>query len=96
MPLTHSDALSPADTRGVTVLLVVAGTATLASTMGRLIALLHDTDDQHLLLADPARIPEAVREGLRVTSSMPGSDAASSPMSCSVAAGHVRARWSRS
>lgn len=59
------------ETRGLTVLLVVAGTATLASTMGRLVALLHDTGSQHQLLADAGLIPEAVREGLRVTSSMP-------------------------
>ncbi|WP_431954297.1 cytochrome P450 [Nocardia lijiangensis] len=58
-------------TRGFTVLLVVAGTVTLASTLGRLVALLHDTGAQHRLLADASRIPDAVREGLRVTSSMP-------------------------
>lgn len=58
-------------TRGFTVLLVVAGTVTLASTLGRLVALLHDTGDQHRLLDDAGLIPEAVREGLRVTSSMP-------------------------
>ncbi|MEU2252262.1 cytochrome P450 [Nocardia xishanensis] len=58
-------------TRGFTVLLVVAGTVTLASTIGRLVALLHDTGDQYRLLADPGLIPDAVREGLRVTSSMP-------------------------
>ncbi|MGW5575177.1 cytochrome P450 [Nocardia thailandica] len=63
--------LPPEEVRGLTVLLVVAGTATLAGAMGRLIALLHDTGDQHTLLADPRRIPDAVREGLRVTSSMP-------------------------
>ncbi|MGV9612495.1 cytochrome P450 [Nocardia xishanensis] len=58
-------------TRGFAVLLAVAGTVTLASTIGRLVALLYDTGDQYRLLADPGLIPDAVREGLRVTSSMP-------------------------
>ncbi|WP_068064675.1 asparagine synthase (glutamine-hydrolyzing) [Nocardia xishanensis] len=56
---------------GFAVLLAVAGTVTLASTIGRLVALLYDTGDQYRLLADPDLIPDAVREGLRVTSSMP-------------------------
>lgn len=59
------------DTRGTAVLLIVAGTATLASTMGRLVALLHDTGEHERLCADPAALPAAIREGLRVTSSMP-------------------------
>ncbi|QLY28697.1 cytochrome P450 [Nocardia huaxiensis] len=59
------------ETRGVIVLLIVAGTVTLASTMGRLVALLHDTGSHQRLLADPGLIPDAIREGLRVTSSMP-------------------------
>ncbi|MFF2550564.1 cytochrome P450 [Nocardia sp. NPDC058058] len=59
------------ETRGTAVLLVVAGTATLASTMGRLVALLHDTGEHARLCTDPERLPAAIREGLRVTSSMP-------------------------
>lgn len=59
------------ETTGMTTLLVVAGTATLASTLGRMVALLHDTGSQHALLADHGLIPEVVRESLRVTSSMP-------------------------
>ncbi|WP_307817315.1 cytochrome P450 [Nocardia acididurans] len=59
------------ETRGIAVLLIVAGTITLASTMGRLVALLHDTDSHRRLLSDPTLIPDAIREGLRVTSSMP-------------------------
>ncbi len=63
--------LSVADTAGLTTLLVVAGTATLASTLGRMVALLHDTGTHERLVADPTLIPAAVRESLRVTSSMP-------------------------
>ncbi|KAA0023183.1 cytochrome P450 [Antrihabitans cavernicola] len=63
--------LSLDQTIGVTTLLVVAGTATLASTLARMVALLHDTGSQHALLADPSLIPDVVRESLRVTSSMP-------------------------
>jgi cytochrome P450 len=39
--------------------------------MGRTVALLHDTGEQHRLLADPSRLPDAVREGLRVTTPAP-------------------------
>lgn len=63
--------LSLEQTRAMSVLFVVAGTATLASTMGRLVALLHDTGSQHLLLESPDLTNAAIREGLRVTSSMP-------------------------
>jgi cytochrome P450 len=59
------------ETRALTTLMVVAGTATLASTLGRMIAILHDSGAQHQLLADRQLIPVAVRESLRVTSSMP-------------------------
>jgi cytochrome P450 len=53
---------------GLAILMAVAGTDTLASAMGRMVALLHDTGDQHALLAEPDRVPDAVRETLRVTS----------------------------
>lgn len=59
------------ETTGLSALLMVAGTETAASAMGRTVALLHDTGEQHRLLADPARIPDAVREGLRVTTPAP-------------------------
>jgi cytochrome P450 len=35
------------------------------------VALLHDTGEQHRLLAEPDRLPDAVREGLRVTTPAP-------------------------
>jgi cytochrome P450 len=56
---------------GLATLLMVAGTETAASAMARTVALLHDTDAQHRLLAEPALLPEAVREGLRVTTPAP-------------------------
>jgi cytochrome P450 len=59
------------ETTGLSALLMVAGTETAASAMGRTVALLHDTGEQHRLLADPARLPDAVREGLRVTTPAP-------------------------
>lgn len=59
------------ETTGLAALLMVAGTETAASAMGRTVALLHDTGEQHRLLADPARLPDAVREGLRVTTPAP-------------------------
>ncbi|WP_232839900.1 MULTISPECIES: cytochrome P450 [Nocardia] len=59
------------ETRGITTLMLVAGTATLASTLGRMVALLHDTGAVRELVADRSLIPAAVREALRVTSSMP-------------------------
>jgi cytochrome P450 len=46
---------------------MVAGTQTAASAMARTVALLHDTGEQHRLRAEPALLPDAVREGLRVT-----------------------------
>ncbi|MFI6867993.1 cytochrome P450 [Nocardia sp. NPDC050406] len=53
---------------GLAILMAVAGTDTLASAMTRMIALLHDSGEQHALLAAPDRLPDAVRETLRVTS----------------------------
>ncbi|WP_228814867.1 cytochrome P450 [Nocardia otitidiscaviarum] len=53
---------------GLAILMAVAGTDTLASAMGRMVALLHDSGEQHALLAAPDRVPDAVRETLRVTS----------------------------
>lgn len=59
------------ESTGLAALLMVAGTETAASAMARTVALLHDTGAQHRLLADPARLPDAVREGLRVTTPAP-------------------------
>ncbi len=59
------------ESTGLAALLMVAGTETAASAIGRTVALLHDTGEQHRLLADPARLPDAVREGLRVTTPAP-------------------------
>ncbi len=59
------------ESTGLAALLVVAGTETAASAIGRTVALLHDTGEQHRLLADPTRLPDAVREGLRVTTPAP-------------------------
>lgn len=59
------------ETEGLASLLVVAGTQTTASALARTVALLHDTGQQHRLLADPARVALAVREGLRVSSPIP-------------------------
>lgn len=57
--------------KGLTTLLVIAGTETGASSLTRTVALLHDTGQQHRLLADPALTANAVREGLRVTTPAP-------------------------
>ncbi len=59
------------EARGLASLLLVAGTETAASAMTRGVALLHDTGQQHTLLAEPALMPEAVREILRVTTPAP-------------------------
>lgn len=59
------------ESTGLAALLMVAGTETAASAIGRTVALLHDTGEQHRLLADPQRLPDAVREGLRVTTPAP-------------------------
>jgi cytochrome P450 len=58
-------------TRGLTTLLTVAGTETGASGTSRTVALLHDTGQMHDLLADPALMAGAVREGLRVSTPAP-------------------------
>ncbi len=57
--------------RGLATLLAIAGTETGASSLTRTVALLHDTGQQHALLADPSLLPGAVREGLRVTTPAP-------------------------
>ncbi|MFE0465411.1 cytochrome P450, partial [Kitasatospora sp. NPDC058965] len=58
---------------GLASLLLVAGTETAASAMARTVALIHDTGQQHPLLAgpDPELVRTAVREGLRVTTPAP-------------------------
>ncbi|MFE1595935.1 cytochrome P450 [Nocardia sp. NPDC058705] len=53
---------------GLAILMAVAGTDTLASAMTRMVAIMHDTDQHRALLAAPDRLPDAVRETLRVTS----------------------------
>ncbi|KAB2343279.1 cytochrome P450 [Actinomadura rudentiformis] len=58
-------------TRGLATLLAIAGTETGASGTSRTVALLHDTGQQELLLADPALMANAVREGLRVATPAP-------------------------
>ena len=59
------------ETTGLSALLMVAGTETAASAMARTVARLHDPGAQHRLLAGPDRLPDAVREGLRVTTPAP-------------------------
>jgi cytochrome P450 len=59
------------ETEGLATLLMVAGTQTTASAMARTVALLHDTGEQERLRAEPQRMVEAVREGLRVTTPVP-------------------------
>jgi cytochrome P450 len=59
------------EARGLASLLLIAGTETAASAMTRGVALLHDTGQQHLLLATPNLLPGAVREILRVTTPAP-------------------------
>jgi cytochrome P450 len=59
------------ETEGLATLLTVAGTQTAASAMARTVALLHDTAEQQRLRANPQRIADAVREGLRVTTPVP-------------------------
>jgi cytochrome P450 len=63
--------LSAQEASGLAALLLVAGTETAATAMARIVALLHDTGQQHALRADPALLPDAVREGLRVTTPAP-------------------------
>jgi cytochrome P450 len=59
------------ETTGLAALLMVAGTETAATAMARTVALLHDTNQQRLLLDDPELTVAAVREGLRVTTPAP-------------------------
>ncbi len=63
--------LSIQETKGLSTLLMVAGTETAASAMARTAALLHDTGEQHRLIAQPKLMENAVREALRVTSPAP-------------------------
>jgi cytochrome P450 len=59
------------ETEGLATLLFVAGTGTAASAMARTVALLHDTGEQDRLRAQPELLPDAVREGLRVSTPAP-------------------------
>jgi cytochrome P450 len=59
------------ETEGLATLLMVVGTQTTASAMARTVALLHDTGEQERLRAEPQRMVDAVREGLRVTTPVP-------------------------
>lgn len=52
---------------GLATLMLVAGTETAASAMGRTVALLADTGQVQDVVADPALVEAAVREGLRVS-----------------------------
>jgi cytochrome P450 len=63
--------LSLQETKGLSTLLMVAGTETAASAMSRTAALLYDTGQQHALIASPQLVEGAVREALRVTSPAP-------------------------
>jgi len=63
--------LSLQETKGLSTLLMVAGTETAASAMARTAALLYDSGEQHRLLAAPKHTDDAVREALRVTSPAP-------------------------
>ena len=58
-------------TRGLTTLLATAGTETGASGTSRTVALLHDSGQHRLLLENPSLMPNAVREGLRVSTPAP-------------------------
>lgn len=59
------------ETESLATLLMVVGTQTTASAMARTVALLHDTAEQERLRAEPQRMVDAVREGLRVTTPVP-------------------------
>jgi len=63
--------LSLQEASGLATLMMVAGTETAASAMGRIVALLHDTGQQQVIHDDPTRIQHAVWEGLRVTTPAP-------------------------
>jgi cytochrome P450 len=63
--------LSERESTGLATLLLVAGTETAASAMGRTVALLADTGQVADVVAAPALVPDAVREGLRVSTPAP-------------------------
>jgi cytochrome P450 len=63
--------LGLSETSGLATLIVVAGTGTTASALTRTVALLADTGQSARLAADPSLVPDAVREGLRVTTAAP-------------------------
>jgi cytochrome P450 len=63
--------LTLTETKGLSTLLMVAGTETAASAMARMAALLYDSREQERLLARPKLAENAVREALRVTSPAP-------------------------
>ncbi|CAN5362090.1 cytochrome P450 [soil metagenome] len=63
--------LTVQETKGLSTLLMVAGTETAASAMARTAALLYDSGEQHRLIAAPEHRDDAVREALRVTSPAP-------------------------
>ncbi len=63
--------LAEHEATGLATLLLVAGTETAASAMGRTVALLADTGQVHDVVAEPDLVPDAVREGLRVTTPAP-------------------------
>jgi len=63
--------LSIQETKGLSTLLMVAGTETAASAMARTAALLADTGEQNRLIEHPEYLENAVREALRVTSPAP-------------------------
>jgi cytochrome P450 len=63
--------LSLQETKGLSTLLMVAGTETAASAMARMAAVLYDSDELDRLLAHPEHREDAVRETLRVTSPAP-------------------------
>lgn len=63
--------LSLQETKGLSTLLMVAGTETAASAMARTAALLYDTGEQSRLIGHPKLMENAVREALRVTSPAP-------------------------
>jgi len=67
----RESAIELREASGLASLLLVAGTETAASAMARGVALLHDTGQQALLLAEPDLLPDAVREVLRTTTPAP-------------------------
>lgn len=63
--------LSLQETKGLSTLLMVAGTETAASAMARMAAVLYDSGELARLLEHPENRPDTVREVLRVTSPAP-------------------------